>query len=55
MKELSPDPDDWPYQTVLAAISDRWSVISFPEMSLLTMSDKEFHGLGFQFILERRS
>jgi hypothetical protein len=55
VKELPPDPDDWPYQTVLAAISDRWSVISFPEMSLLTMSDKEFHGLGFQFILERRS
>ena len=55
VKELPADPDDWPYQTVLAAISDRWSVISFPDMSLLTMSDDEFHGLGFQFILERRS
>lgn len=55
VKELPPDADDWPYQTVLAAISDGWRVISFPDMSLLTMGDDEFHGLGFQFILERRS
>ena len=55
VKELPPDADDWPYQTVLAAISDRWRVISFPDMSLLTMSDDAFHGLGFQFILERLS
>ena len=55
VKELPPDADDWPYQTVLQAISDGWRVISFPDMSLLMMSDDEFHGLGFQFILERRS
>ena len=54
VKELPPDADDWPYQTVVEAIRDGWCVISFPDMSLLTMSDDEFHGLGFQFILERR-
>ena len=50
---LSSDPEEWPYQSVLDAINDGWRVISFPDMSLLTMSDDEFHGLGFQFVLER--
>lgn len=48
-----PDPDDWPYQTVLDAVRDGWRIISFPNMALLTVDDKEFYGLGFEFILER--
>jgi hypothetical protein len=30
----SEDPDNWPYQTVLEAIRDGWSVIKFPELAL---------------------
>ncbi len=52
---LDSDPEEWPYKSVLDAIKDGWRVISFPSMSLLTMSDDEFHGLGFQFVLERWS
>ena len=51
--ELGSDPEEWPYKSVLDAIKDGWRVISLPSMSLLTMSDDEFHGLGFQFVLER--
>lgn len=47
------DPDDWPYQTVVEAIRDGWRIISFPNMALLTVDEKEFYGLGFEFILER--
>ena len=50
---LSSDPKEWPYKSVLDAINQGWRVISFPDQSLLTMSDEEFHGLGFLFILER--
>ena len=50
---LSSDPEEWPYKSVLDAINQGWRVISFPDQSLLTMSDEEFHGLGFLFILER--
>lgn len=50
---LNSDPEEWPYQSVLGAINQGWRVISFPDLSLLTMSDDEFHGLGFLFILER--
>lgn len=48
-----PDPDDWPYQTVLDAVKDGWRIISFPNMSLLAVDEKEVYGLGFEFILER--
>lgn len=48
-----PDPEDWPYQTVLDAVKDGWQIISFPNMSLLAMDEKEVYGLGFEFILER--
>lgn len=47
------DPDDWPYQSVLDAVRDGWRIISFPNMALLTVDDEEFHGLGYEFILER--
>ena len=53
LKEESPDPNAWPYQTVLDAVQDSWRIISFPNMALLTVAEEEFHGLGFEFILER--
>jgi hypothetical protein len=49
------NPDDWPYQNVLDAINDGWRIISFPNMALLAVDEKEFYGLGFEFILERWS
>ena len=48
-----PDPEDWPYQTVLDAVKDGWRIISFPNLSLLAVDEKEVYGLGFEFILER--
>ena len=53
LKEASPDPDEWQYQTVLDAVQNGWRIISFPNMALLAMSDEEAYGLGFEFILER--
>ena len=53
LSEGPPAPDDWPYQTVVEAIRDGWRIISFPNMALLTVDEKEFYGLGFEFILER--
>jgi len=49
------DSADWPYQKVLDAVMDGWRVISFPNMALLAVSPDQPHGLGFEFILERRS
>ena len=54
-QELISDPEEWPYESVLDAIGKGWRVISFPDMSLLTLSADEFHGLGFLFVLERWS
>ena len=48
-----PDPDHWPYQPVLDAVKDGWRIISFPNMSMLAVDEKEVYGLGFEFILER--
>ena len=48
-----PDPEDWPYQAVLDAVKDGWRIISFPNMALLAVDEKEVYGLGFEFILER--
>ena len=53
LKEISPDPDEWEYQTALDAVQDGWRIISFPNMALLAIPDEESHGLGFEFILER--
>ncbi len=53
LREGPPNPDDWPYQTVLDAVRDGWRIISFPNMALLTVDEKEFYGLGAEFILER--
>ena len=53
LKEGPANSEDWPYQTVLDAVEDGWRIISFPNMALLAVDDREFHGLGFEFILER--
>ena len=53
LSEGPPDPDNWPYKTVLDAVRNGWRIISFPNMALLTVDEKEFYGLGFEFILER--
>ena len=47
------DAADWPYQTVLEAVADGWRIVCFPEMSLVTTSDSDLHGLGHLFVLER--
>ena len=49
-----PEPDDWPYKTVLEAINDGWRVVKFPELALL-MDESRTYGLACEFILERRS
>ena len=46
------NPADWPYQTVLEAIRDGWSVVKFPELALM-MDESRTYSLGFEFILER--
>ena len=53
LREGPPNPEDWPYQTVLEAVQDGWRIISFPNMALLAVDEKEFYGLGAEFILER--
>jgi len=47
-------PEQWPYQTVLAAIQDGWRVIKFPELALLLIGEGTV-GLGCEFILEKWS
>ena len=46
------NPADWPYQTILEAIRDGWSVVKFPELALM-MDESRTYSLGFEFILER--
>lgn len=43
---------DWPYQSVIEAVSDGWHIISFPSMAL-AMDDSVTYGLGCEFILEK--
>lgn len=52
VSEGPPDPDAWPYKTVLDAIRDGWRVISFPNLALL-LDDSHTYGLGYEFILEK--
>ena len=53
VSEISSNPDDWPYQSVLDAIRDGWHVIQFPNMALL-MDESRTYGLGCEFILEKK-
>ena len=54
VSEISSNPDDWPYQSVIEAIRDGWHVIQFPNMALL-MDESRTYGLGCEFILEKRA
>ena len=54
VSEISSNPDDWPYQSVLEAIKDGWHVIQFPNMALL-MDESRTYGLGCEFILEKKT
>ncbi len=47
-----PDPEKWPYQTVLEAIRDGWRIVQFPNLALL-LDESRTYGLGCEFILER--
>ena len=46
------DPDDWPYQTVLEAISDGWRIIDFPNLALL-LDESRTYAYGAEFVLEK--
>ena len=47
-----PDPDDWPYNTVLEAVRDGWRIVKFPDVDQV-VDEKRTYGLGYEFILER--
>lgn len=49
---INPEPDKFPYNTVLEAIRDGWRIIQFPNLSLL-MDESRTYGLGCEFILEK--
>ena len=53
LDEGPPDPEDWPYKSVLAAVRDGWRIISFPNMAMSMVPPEEPQGFGFEFILER--
>ena len=50
---IEPEPDDWPYATVLDAVRDSWRIIKFPEMALM-LDESRTYGLGCEFILEKQ-
>jgi hypothetical protein len=50
--ELPSDPLEWPYTSVLDAISQGWRVVKFPELALL-LDDSRSYALGCEFVLER--
>jgi hypothetical protein len=50
--ELSSDPREWPYTSVLDAIRQGWRVVKFPELALL-LDESRSYALGCEFVLER--
>ncbi len=46
------DPDDWPYQSVAAAIDDGWRVVKFPELALC-IDERQTYEVGLEFVLEK--
>lgn len=46
------DSDNWPYQTVLEAMSDGWRIVKFPELALAYLNP-EYGGMKWEFILEK--
>lgn len=52
ISEEIPDPENWPYRTVLEAVRDGWRIVQFPNLALL-LDETRTYGLGCEFILER--
>ena len=50
--EITTTPQEWPYETVHAAIVDGWRVIHFPDQRA-PFDDHEIDILGFEFILQK--
>jgi len=46
------NPEEWPYKTVLDAITDGWRVIKFPELALMLDPERSY-GMGCDFVLEK--
>lgn len=44
--------DDWPYDTVHAAIVDGWQVVHFPQQ-MIPYDDRELDYVGYEFILQK--
>ena len=52
LKEGPPDPEEWPYQTVIDAIKDGWRIIKFPELALWVDETRTYE-VGGEFVLEK--
>lgn len=51
-RELSPFQDEWPYDSVLAAMRDGWQVIHFPNQ-LSPFDDCDTDLAGYEFVLQK--
>ena len=51
-KVVEPEPDAWPYNSVIEAIRDGWRIIEFPNMALM-VDESRTYGLGCEFGLEK--
>ena len=52
VEEITPEPPEFPYRTVKAAIIDGWHVVHFPDQ-LAPFDDREIDILGYEFILQK--
>jgi hypothetical protein len=50
--ELTPEVQEWPYQSVHEAVCDGWRVVNFPNQQAI-IEDDEIDLIGYQFILEK--
>ncbi len=44
--------DEWPYETVHAAIVDGWQVVQFP-MQQAAYDDRDIDVVGYEFVLQK--
>jgi len=54
IREGPPDPEEWPYKTVIDAIEDGWRIIKFPELAL-RVDETRTYEVGGEFVLEKWS
>jgi hypothetical protein len=50
--QMSLEPREFPYQTVMEAVEDGWRVVQFPTPATAFADDRVDY-LGFEFILEK--